>query len=128
MLPSFLVPETIVREAGTGPVLDLAATGKILLVTLGITRILEQESLDISIMGSADGDIWSSKPLLRFPQKFYCGTYSMVLDLTQAPEVKHLRAEYKTGRWGRGDSQPMFGFYLFAEDTALKPATRLAVA
>jgi hypothetical protein len=116
MLPAFLVPETIVRESGKSSELELPATGQPVLLTLGINRIIEQESLDVFIYGSKDGSEWGTKPLLRFPQKFYCGTYSMLLDLTQHPDVRFLRAEYKTNRWGRGEPQPLFGFYVFVED------------
>jgi len=116
MLPTFLLPETTVREAGTGSELDLDSfQGKPLLLTLGITRIIEQESLDVTIWGSADGKEWSAKPLLAFPQKFYCGTYQMVLDLSQHADVKFLRAKWGAQRWGKGDPKPLFGFYLFAQ-------------
>lgn len=118
MLPAFLVPETVVREGGKSAAVEIPAAGRPVLLTLGINRIIEQESLDVFIYGSADGSEWAAKPLLRFPQKFYCGTYSMLLDLTQHPGVRFLRAEYKTNRWGRGDSQPLFGFYLYIEDGA----------
>ena len=78
MLPNFLIPETVIREAGTGPELSLSSmAGGLLLLTLGITRIIEQQSLDISIWGSADNADWGAKPLLSFPQKFYCGTYQL---------------------------------------------------
>ncbi|HEY2017611.1 MAG TPA: hypothetical protein VGH38_29095, partial [Bryobacteraceae bacterium] len=82
MLPQFLLPETTVREAGAGADLDLGdQQGETLILTLGITRIIEQESIDISIWGSANGIDWSPKPLISFPQKFYCGTYQILLDL-----------------------------------------------
>ncbi|MFN3326943.1 MAG: hypothetical protein ACK5AZ_25905 [Bryobacteraceae bacterium] len=117
MLPNFLLPETELREAGNGPALPLgAAAGKILTLTLGITRIIEQESLDVSIWGSPDGDTWGAKPLLSFPQKFYCGVYSLLLDLTEHPEITHLRAQWKMNRWGRGETTPLFTFYLYAEE------------
>ena len=125
MLPNFLLDETTVRGSGTGPVIELDPADRTLIVTLGINRIVEQESLDVSVEGSADGETW--KPLMRFPQKFYCGTYSMLLDLSQTPEVRKLRVEYKTNRWGRGEPQPLFGFYVFAEE-ASKPVASLAVA
>ena len=95
-----------------------AAQGKRLEITLGITRIIEQESLDVSVWGSADGTEWGAKPLLAFPQKFYCGTYQAVLDLTRLPDVKVLRAQWKVNRWGRGEPKPLFGFYLFAQELA----------
>lgn len=116
MLPAFLVPELEIRENGNGPALDLgSAAGGLLTVTLGIHRIIEQESLDLSINGSEDGVQWMSKPLLAFPQKFYCGVYSRILDLSSFPNVKFLRAEWKVNRWGRGEQKPLFGIYVFAE-------------
>ncbi len=119
MLPNFLLPETVVREEGKSPELEIgAAAGKALLVTLGVTRIIEQESLDVSVWGSADGTEWGAKPLLAFPQKFYCGTYQAVLDLARLPDVKVLRAQWKVNRWGRGEPKPLFGFYLFAQELA----------
>jgi hypothetical protein len=122
MLPAFLVSETVVREEGSGPILELGpCQGKPLLLTLGITRIIEQESLDVSVWGSPDKATWGDKPLLVFPQKFYCGTYQLPLDLTANPEVKYLRAQWKVSRWGRGDPTPLFEFYLFAQAEARQP-------
>jgi hypothetical protein len=116
MLPGFVLPETTIREAGTGPALDLGESqGSVLLLTLGITRIIEQESLDVSIWGSADNAEWGSKALITFPQKFYCGTYQIVLDLRQHPDAKYLRAKWQAHRWGRGDQKPLFDIYLFAQ-------------
>src|SRR5260221_6452732 len=114
MLPGFLLPETTIRAAGTGPDVDLGDShGSLILLTLGITRIIEQESLDVSIWGSANNAEWGAKPLLSFPQKFYCGTYQLLLDLNQHRDVKFLRAKWQVSRWGRGDPQPLFGAYLF---------------
>jgi hypothetical protein len=128
VLPAFLVAETVVREEGAGQELALGASqGKRLLLTLGITRIVEQESLDVSIWGSADGSSWGPKPLVAFPQKFYCGTYQVELDLRGHPEVAYLRAQWKVNRWGRGEPTPLFGFYLFAQETpAAVPAAGAA--
>ena len=116
MAPQFLVPEITVREAGTGPVLGLGdqPCGMITL-TLGLTRIIEQESIDVSIWGSPDGTEWGARPLVSFPQKFYCGTYQIVLDLTDRPQVRYLRAKWQVNRWGKGDSKPLFTLYLFAQ-------------
>lgn len=116
MLPAFLAPETTIREAGTSPDLSLGeSAGQTVIVTLGITRIIEQESLDVTIWGSADGTDWGTKPLATFPQKFYCGTYQVEVDLSSRPEVRILRAKWQVYRWGRGDSKPLFGAYLFAQ-------------
>ena len=115
MSPQFLLPETTVREAGQSADIDLGAPQSgTLILTLGITRIIEQESIDLSIWGSADGTDWGSKPLVAFPQKFYCGTYQLVLDLANRP-VKYLRAKWQVNRWGKGDPKPLFGVYLFAQ-------------
>jgi hypothetical protein len=116
MFPEFLLPETTVREAGVGPEISLGnRQAETIILTLGITRIIEQESLDVSIWGSADGSDWGAAPLVSFPQKFYCGTYQMSIDLSQHPEVKFLRAKWQVNRWGKGDSKPLFGLYLFAQ-------------
>jgi hypothetical protein len=119
MMPNFLVPETVVRTAGAGPELDLGESrGGLVLVTLGITRIVEQESLDISILGSTDNQNWGSKPLLTFPQKFYCGVYQMYLDLSAYPDIRYLKAKWTMHRWGRGSSEPLFGIYMFVQDAS----------
>lgn len=117
MLPGFLLPETTIREAGAGAELDLGRPeGTVILLTLGITRIIEQESLDVSIWGSADGKDWGTKPLVSFPQKFYCGTYQILLDLSRHPDVRSVRVKWSAQRWGKGDNKPLFGFYVFAQE------------
>ena len=117
MLPEFILPETTVREAGEGPVIDLGSNqGGVLLLTLGITRIIEQESLDLSIWGSADKAEWGAKPLATFPQKFYCGTYQVALDLSECPNIRYLRAKWLVNRWGKGDATPLFDMYLFVKE------------
>jgi hypothetical protein len=116
MLPGFILTETTIREAGTGPAVNLGdARGSVILLTLGITRIIEQESLDISIWGSSDNVEWGSKPLICFPQKFYCGTYQILLDLRARPDPQYLRVKYQAHRWGKGDPKPLFSAYVFAQ-------------
>jgi len=123
MLPSFLLPEAVIRGDAEGPVVGLGASqGKVLLLTLGITRIVEQESLDVSIWGSPDGVNWGAKPLASFPQKFYCGTYQLVLDLGERADVQYLKATYKLARWGHGEPKPLFGAYLFAQEAQSQAA------
>ena len=127
MLPNFLVPESEQRSNGESNVLELGPSqGKVISLTLGITRIIEQESLDVAILGSADGENWDAKPLISFPQKFYCGTYAILLDLSKHPEIGFLKARWKMNRWGRGKAQPLFEFYLFVEETADVPAAARA--
>jgi hypothetical protein len=126
MLPEFLIPETTVREAGSGQDFSLGDTaGGVLLLTLGITRILEHESLDISIWGSPDGSEWGTKPIITFPLKFYCGTYQVQLDLSERPEIQYLRARWQVNRWGKGDPRPLFTIFLFAD--LLQPAAVMAI-
>ena len=115
----FLLPENVARQDGFGAACPLGTDrGKPLRITLGITRSMEQESLEISIWGSPNRRDW--KVLQVFPQKFYCGTYSLVLDLTANAEVRHLRASWKMSRWGCSDPSPLFGFYLTAEEARLQ--------
>ena len=80
------------------------------LLTLEITNIVEQESLDVSIYGSADGATWGAKPLTNFPQKFYRAQHPLLLDLSAHKDVKLVRAHWEVGRWGRGSETPMFEF------------------
>ncbi|MBI5280459.1 MAG: hypothetical protein HY858_02165 [Candidatus Solibacter usitatus] len=84
-------------------------------MTLGINRIIEQESLDLTIWASADGQNWGDKPVAAFPQKFYCGVYTLMVDLTNRPDARYVRAAWKLSRWGRGEPTPLFGVYVFAE-------------
>jgi hypothetical protein len=125
MLPNFLFPESIARSDGMGPEIDLGSKrGKLLVVTLGITQIIQQESLEVSVWGSSDSEKWGSRPLVSFPPKFYCGLYSILLNLVSRPDVKFVQVKWKMSRWSRGDTMPMFGFYLCAEESG----TRLRAA
>jgi len=56
MMEASHVPEkTGVNAKGDGPALDFSRSeGRIFLLTLAITNIVEQESLDVSIFGLAD--------------------------------------------------------------------------
>ena len=112
MIDTFLVPEkTVVSAKGDGLAVDVSgAAGRVFLLTLEITQIIEQESLEVSVSGSADGAAWDAKPLVTFPQKFYCGQSPLLLDLTAHPNVKFARAHWEVGRWGRGTETPMFEF------------------
>jgi hypothetical protein len=119
MTPIFVLPESVARQDGAGAEFALEANrGKPLLLTLGITRIIQQESLEISIWGSVNMEHW--KMLHVFPRKFYCGTYTMLLDLTRHPEVKYLRAQWNMNCWGSNEHEPLFGFYLLAEEPKLR--------
>ena len=110
-IDAVLVPLTVVNAKGDGPAVDVsAAASRVFLVTLGITNIVEQESLDVSIFGSADGATWGAKSIAAFPQKFYCEESPLLLDLSKHPDVKFVRAHWEVARWGRGSETPMFEF------------------
>ncbi|MGA2374460.1 MAG: hypothetical protein ABSF72_03005 [Candidatus Sulfotelmatobacter sp.] len=103
--------KTVVNAKGDGPTADVSgAEGRVFLLTLDITQIIEQESLDVSVYGSADGATWGAKPVAGFPQKFYRGEWPLLLDLTAHPDVKFVRAHWDVARWGRGVETPMFEF------------------
>jgi len=114
MIDSFLVAEkTVVTAKGDGPTIDVSnASSRVFLLTLQITNIIEQESLEVSIHGSSDGSTWAPKPIVTFPQKFYRGDSPLILDLTAHPDVKFVRAHWEVARWGRGLETPMFEFSL----------------
>jgi hypothetical protein len=114
MIDTVLVPQnTTVSAKGDGATVDVsAAASHVFLVTLEITNIVEQESLDVGIYGSADGAAWGAKSVVAFPQKFYRGQCPLLLNLTAHPDVKFVRAHWEVARWGRGVETPMFEFGL----------------
>ncbi len=118
MIDTFLVAEkTTVTAKGDGAPVEIgAAESRVFLLTLNITRVIEQESLDVSISGSADGAAWDPKPLAVFPQKFYRGQHPLLLDLGQQPQIKFVRAHWEVNRWGRGEEQPLFEFHLTVKE------------
>jgi hypothetical protein len=127
MLLDFLLPESIARTDGVGPEIDLGSKrAKLLVLTLGITHIIEQESLEVSVWGSTDGESWGLRPLAVFPPKFYCGIYSILLNLSSRPDIAHVRIQWKMSRWTKGEPTPMFGFYVYAEESGSR--VRAAVA
>lgn len=106
-----LPPDTAVETDGQGAAFDLGAlAGKPVMILLRVTEIVEQESLHVSIWGSADGGNWGGKALFAFPQEFYQGTKPAALDLAQRPDVKFLQARWELNRWGRGYPRPHFKF------------------
>lgn len=109
---STLVPAgTVATTKGDGPAIDVSgASSRIFLATLSITKIIEQESLDVSIYGSAEGATWELKSIAAFRQEFYTGETPLLLDLTAHPNIKFVRAHWEVARWGRGTETPMFEF------------------
>jgi hypothetical protein len=78
------------------------------LCSMEITEQMEQESVDISVWGSANGEDFGKMPLLKMPQRFYRGETRQVLDLSLKPEIRFIRAKYDLTRWGRVAPHPMF--------------------
>lgn len=127
MLPTLLLPESIARADGTGPEFDLGSKrGKLLVLTLGITRIIEQESLEVTIWGSPDGERWGLRPMATFPPKYYCGIYSILLNLAAQPDVRFVRVAWRMSRWTKVEVTPMFGFYVYAEESGARISTAVA--
>ncbi len=120
MFDTFLVSEkTVVTAKGDGAPVDVsAAKNRTFLLMLNISNFVEQEAIDVTVWGSADGQKWSAKPIASFPQKFYAGTHPLLLDLGAQPEVKVLRAHWEVSRWGRGPETPMFEFSVKATEVA----------
>ena len=121
MTPVFVLPETVVREDGHSPEIALeASTGRVLMLTLGITRVLERETLEVSIHGSRDGSMWHR--LAAFPQKSYCGTYSLLIDLSGQPEMRALRVHWNVNRWDNAVQKPVFAFTISGEELRARVA------
>ena len=126
-LQTYWVPESVVHTEGIGPEVELGVdAGKLLVLTLGINRTLEKQGLVLSVWGSPDGRDWGLKPLLSFPQKYYCGIYSLLLNLAKHPNMRYVRAEWKINRWGKGSARPMFAFYVYAEESGARIGSAVA--
>ncbi|MBI4442372.1 MAG: hypothetical protein HY649_03230 [Acidobacteria bacterium] len=123
MLDVFLVPEITAEANGESAPIPLGdAAGKHYLLTLAITKIVEQESLDVSIWGSAEGQDWGTKPVISFPQKFYTGVYELLLDLSGRPEIQHLKVQWTLNRWGVGSPTPHFSFLVKLQEARARVA------
>jgi hypothetical protein len=104
-----IAPHTLLEGAAEGAAVDVSASAtRTFLCTLVISDQIEQESLDVSIWGSADGQNWGALPVLKLPQRFYRGETRAVLELALRPEVKFIRAKWELNKWGRGAPAPMF--------------------
>jgi hypothetical protein len=110
MIDAFLVPEaTVITGNGDSAPVDVgAAEHHTFLVTLSINAVVEQESIELGIFASPDGTTWETRPLAGLSQKFYPGEYPLLIDLSQRPDVKFLRAHWDAARWGRGPNTPRF--------------------
>ncbi len=108
-------PGTEATASGDGQAFEIGVSGpRLFVVRLDIVKTIEQQSLELSLWGSADGQNWGTMPLLKFPQRFYTGSTQMALDLTARPEVRFIRARWELNRWGRVRPEPRFRFSVTA--------------
>jgi hypothetical protein len=119
-----LIPQgTLLQENGHGETIDVRASGtRTFFCVMVIGDQIEQESADVAIWGSADGENWGTHPVLKLPQQFYRGETRAVLDLTLVPGVGFIRAGWELNRWGRVAPLPMFVLGLHLLEIPAMPA------
>ena len=116
-ISQLVAAETVAETNGESPAFELGSlAGRPLLIVLRLTDMIEQESLHVSVWGSADGQEWGAQALFWYPQKFYRGVTPAALDLRQRPEIKFLQARWEMNRWGRGYPRPYFKFAVEIEE------------
>ena len=104
-----IAPGTLLRENGHGETVDIRSSStRTFYCTMVIREQIEQESVDVSIWGSTDGENWGTHPILKLPQQFYRGETRAVLELALVSEVNFIRAGWELNRWGRVAPLPMF--------------------
>ena len=118
-----LIPDdTLVNESGFGAAVDIRASEtRTFFCVMNITDQIEQESVDVSIWGSANGENWGTHPILKLPQQFYRGETRAVLDLTLVPEINFIRVNWDLNRWGRVAPLPMFVLGLHLKEIPAMP-------
>ncbi len=124
-----LIPSgTRVEANGDGAAHDISGSAtRTFLCVLDVLDQIEQEALDVSVWGSADGQNWGARPIIKLPQQFYRGESRMVLDLTFRPEMKFIRAKWEVNRWGRVAPLPMFVIGLKAIEMPAMPRSHAAI-
>ena len=118
-----LIPfDTKVEDNGEGEKVDVSASAtRTFFGVMVISDQIEQESIDVSIWGSADGENWGAHPILKLPQRFYRGETRAVLELVLVPEIKFIRARWELNRWGRVAPLPMFRVGLRLQEVPAMP-------
>jgi hypothetical protein len=117
-----IAPHTLLEATAEGESVDVGGSAtRTFLCNLVISDQIEQESLDVSIWGSADGQAWGTHPLLKLPQRFYRGETRAVLELALRPEVKFVRAKWELNKWGRGAPVPVFRAWLRLAEVPAMP-------
>ena len=119
--PKCLLPDSVHRADGIGPAVDLDDfRGRLLVVTLGISAVVERTGLTVSVWGSPDSIDWGTAPLVILRQRQYCGVYSALLNLAQRPDVRALRVQWSMNRWGKGERVAQFGFQVFVQESGAR--------
>jgi hypothetical protein len=119
--PKCLLPESVRNGDGAGPVVALGEhCSKLLVVTLGITDVVERTGLTVSVWGSPDEQEWGSAPLVTFRQRQYCGVYSVLLNMAMYNDVRYLRVQWNMKHWGKSERVPLFGFEVFLEESGAR--------
>lgn len=117
-----LPADLLVEENGDGEKVDISASAtRTFFCAMVISDQIEQESIDVSIWGSPDGESWGTHPILKLPQRFYRGETRAVLELAMWPEVKFIRAKWELNRWGRVAPLPMFRVGLHLTEVPAMP-------
>jgi hypothetical protein len=118
-----LIPnDTLVKESGFSAPVDIRLSQtRTFYCVMNISDQIEQESVDVSIWGSVDGENWGTHPILKLPQQFYRGETRAVLDLTLVPEINFIRAGWDLNRWGRVAPLPMFVLGLHLKEIPAMP-------
>ena len=125
--PRHLLPEGVRKGDGVGPVVALGEhRSKLLVVTLGISDVVERTGLTVSVWGSRDQSHWGPKPLLTFRQRQYCGVYSVLLNMATHADVHYLRVQWNMNLWGRGERIPVFGFEVYMEESGARVSVSAA--
>jgi hypothetical protein len=116
-----LLEETVIHGSGFGPAVALGPLrGGLIVATVGITRIIPYETIEVSLWGSSDGHAWGARPLATFPRKSYCGLYSTILNLSAYPDVEHVRAAWTVESLGARGARPMFGACIYVEESGVR--------
>ncbi len=104
-----IAPGTLLQGNGSGDAVNVQTSATRTFFCIMIIREqIEQESVDVAIWGSVDGENWGTQPFLKLPQQFYRGETRAVLELALVPEINFIRAGWELNRWGRVAPAPMF--------------------
>lgn len=117
----YLLANSLVREDGFGPAIDLGPyRGHAVTIHLEIDHVVQHKALRLTVWGSEDGTNWGSFPLAALPPKHYCGNYAVPLDLSRYPEVRYLRAGWRTTSCEHSSVATVFGFSVVVEPSTFR--------